>query len=370
MVEGRSLEETSAFEASTVIDTDVHIAGVNDPAYMKAVSRRLEEPFKSRFDPDVDTFANVYPTLGHGEVFPSEVHDEVGKVTDPSDIDRGLCDRFGVDVPIVHNLYMLDAGVDMERYGPEMRAHNDVFIEQFLDDQDDVYGTATIGVNKPEETVEEIERMANESKIAGLMIHTGGQERALGDPRYDRVYAAAEDNDLPIVFHSTGSSLIWGGAGFSRGMKKHVTHHVLSQTWSQMLTLVTVVTEGVPEKFPELEFVMLGPGIDWVPYLMGRTNREWHQRRTESPMVKKLPEKYVRDQFYFGTQPLSEFNNTEFTRDLIDIVGADSLMYGSDYPHYDMDSPDAFDEAFSHLSADERDQILSGNAGDVFDIPV
>jgi predicted TIM-barrel fold metal-dependent hydrolase len=370
MVVGRALEEMSTFEDSTVVDTDVHIAGVNDPGFMKAVSKRLEHPYKGRFDPDVETFSSVYPTVGHGETVPSEVHEEVGDVTDPEDIEEGLCDRFGVDYPIVHNLYLLDAVPDLERVGPEMRAHNDVFIERFLDDQDDVYGTASIGVHKPDETVEEIERMSNESDIVGLLLHTGGQERALGDPRYDRIYATAEDNDLPIVFHSSSSSLVWNGAGFSRGMKKIVAQNLLSHTWMQMLTLTSVVTEGVPEKFPDLDFVMLGLGLDWVPYMMGRVNREWHQRRTEAPLLDQLPEEYIREHFYFGTQPLGEFEDPEFTKDIIDIVGADSIMYGSDFPHYDLDSPDVFEEAISHLPSHERDKILHGNASDVFDIPV
>jgi predicted TIM-barrel fold metal-dependent hydrolase len=137
-----------------------------------------------------------------------------------------------------------------------------------------------------------------------------------------------------------------------------------------MWPLVSMITEGVPEKYPDLNTVFLEAGIGWLPQVISRLNREYEHREDEMPELTKSPEEYIRDQFYLSTQPLSEFEDPRHMQKLISIVGADSIMFSTDWPHYDLDTPKTVESLLSHLSDDERAQIMHGNALEIFDLPV
>jgi predicted TIM-barrel fold metal-dependent hydrolase len=111
-------------------------------------------------------------------------------------------------------------------------------------------------------------------------------------------------------------------------------------------------------------------GIEWVPWLTSRLNRAVAKRPSEAPLLEKTPEEYVRDQFYFGTQPFGEPNDKTQTREILDIIGADSLIFTSDYPHFDFYEPSAVSAYFSHFSDKECEKIWHRNAAEAFGITV
>jgi predicted TIM-barrel fold metal-dependent hydrolase len=137
------------------------------------------------------------------------------------------------------------------------------------------------------------------------------------------------------------------------------------------MTLTSLVVHGVPEKFPGLDFVVLEAGIGWVPYMMFRLNKEVAMRQSEVPLLEKQPEEYVREAFYFASQPLGEPMTPEHMQSLIDMVGIESLLFATDYPHWDFDHPSELDRHLrSRFSESERKKVLHENACDVFGLPV
>jgi predicted TIM-barrel fold metal-dependent hydrolase len=134
--------------------------------------------------------------------------------------------------------------------------------------------------------------------------------------------------------------------------------------------VTSLIANGTPAKFPDLEFVILESGIGWVPYLMSRLNREYSTWRSQVPLLEKMPEDYIRDQFYFGTQPLGEFNDRSQMADMIDLLGPESIMFSTDHPHYDFDNPESIRAFFSHLSEADQRAVFGENAIEVFDLPV
>ncbi|WP_231588015.1 amidohydrolase family protein [Halostagnicola sp. A56] len=138
-----------------------------------------------------------------------------------------------------------------------------------------------------------------------------------------------------------------------------------------MLTLTSLIVNGTPEKFPGLNFIMLEAGLGWVPYMMYRLNKECSIRRAEVPLLEKSPEEYIRDQFSFATQPIGEPNNQVHMEQIIDMVGPESLLFASDYPHWDFDHPDALDKHLqSNVPKEGRKKVLSGNAAELFDLDI
>jgi predicted TIM-barrel fold metal-dependent hydrolase len=82
------------------------------------------------------------------------------------------------------------------------------------------------------------------------------------------------------------------------------------------------------------------------------------------PFLTDLPSAYLKRNFRFTTQPMESPDNPEHLRKIMDVVGWNSLLFSSDYPHWDQDDPA---HAFPlQLTRAERDGIFSGNAAQVY----
>lgn len=69
--------------------------------------------------------------------------------------------------------------------------------------------------------------------------------------------------------------------------------------------------------------------------------------------------------------PLGEPENSDHLRELLGIVGIDSLLFESDYPHCDFDHPSEPDaHLWRYFDENERSKVLHGNAATAFDIKV
>ena len=82
--------------------------------------------------------------------------------------------------------------------------------------------------------------------------------------------------------------------------------------------------------------------------------------RDEVPHLKRKPSEYVREQFWFTTQPIDEPDEARHLRQLIEWVGVDRLLFSSDYPHWDFDDP--LLALSGAISAEKRRDIYGGNA--------
>lgn len=355
-----------------IVDTDVHTA-YRTGEIRDRIASRLEEPYKSYLTTETLNYGpyprDSYPK-GHSDTSGSSMT-EKSVVSDPAEIREDLCEEMGVDVALLNSLQKFDLVPQTERAVREMRAVNDTFIEMFLDGYDEFYGYCMLTTREPEAAAEEIDRMGSEDDIVGAMILNGPSEKPLGDPRYDIIYRAAEDNDLPVVFHSSavGYSLSRKFPFLYQDLERYASLHALSHPFANMTTLTSLVMNGVMEKFPDLMFVFLEQDLGIVPLMEARLNREAAQHPYEVPLLTKTPEEYVRSQCYFATQPLPEPNDITHARQLIDMVGPERIMYATDHPHGDFDPPAAVvDKYFGHLERDEQDMILHANALDVFDI--
>jgi predicted TIM-barrel fold metal-dependent hydrolase len=286
-------------------------------------------------------------------------------------LERDVVGTLHVDHPILNvfrnlsRLSQTDAALEL------MRGCNDYLFDRFLD-QGEYLGLATVATQKPARAAEEIDRVGDDDRVVGVFLPTTGPMPPLGDPEYDVLYEAMADRGLTPVYHgATNSGFDVGFPEYNRAFEKFITAHVNAHLWSQAMTLTSLIAHGVPEKFPDLDFVFLEAGIGWVPYMMFRLNKEAAMRRSEVPLLEKQPEEYVRERMYFASQPLGEPIDDRHMQSLLDMVGVDSLLFASDYPHWDFDHPSELDAHLrARFSPEERSAVLNGNAKRVFDLPI
>jgi predicted TIM-barrel fold metal-dependent hydrolase len=133
-----------------------------------------------------------------------------------------------------------------------------------------------------------------------------------------------------------------------------------------MSQIVSVACQGVPEKYPDLDIVFMESGVTYIPGLVSRLDEEYLKRPEEAPLLDTRPSEYITD-FYFGTQPLEVSARPDLLELCFDMIGTDRLLYASDYPHWDFDSPSIINE-LSMLEDADRRAILGGNAIEVFGV--
>jgi predicted TIM-barrel fold metal-dependent hydrolase len=124
--------------------------------------------------------------------------------------------------------------------------------------------------------------------------------------------------------------------------------------------LVSFLTEGVFERFPGFRVVLTEGGVAWLPALMWRLDAEWKALRSEVPWVKKRPSDYLLDRVRLSSQPLERPDDDTHLLAMFEMMDAEHLlMFASDYPHWDFDSPT---RAFPTLPHAWKDRIFSENA--------
>jgi predicted TIM-barrel fold metal-dependent hydrolase len=115
------------------------------------------------------------------------------------------------------------------------------------------------------------------------------------------------------------------------------------------------------DRFPTLKIVIQEGGWSWVPSFCWRFDRAWRQLRSEIPSLERAPSEYIKEHFWYTTQPIEEPKQIEHLLEAIDMFGMpDRLLYSSDYPHWDFDAPDVAIPAY--FSDDLRRKIMADNA--------
>jgi predicted TIM-barrel fold metal-dependent hydrolase len=355
--------DSSVLEDATVVDTDVHVGrGIS----ADDVAARLDEPHRSRL---TKSSHGAFPSSGWDREMGGKIPRR--QFDGARELDEQLCQGLGVDYPIINTTSRLPKIPDEDFAVALMSAYNDVLVDKFLDENDSFRGLLTIATQRPEEAAAEIDRLGDEDQVVGLYIATGGPMYPLGHDRYDIMYEAAQDHDLAIAYHGHAGAFMTDFTRQNQAASNFFTVHSLAHVWDQMFTVASLLGNGTPEKFPDLTFTFLEAGLSWFSYMMYRYNKEYRMRRSEVPLLKKSPEEYMRDQFYVASQPLEEPNDPENLRHVIEGVGIENIVFSTDYPHWDFDSPETVSSEFSNaFSEAERQQVLSGNAAEAFGLDI
>jgi hypothetical protein len=121
-----------------------------------------------------------------------------------------------------------------------------------------------------------------------------------------------------------------------------------------------------------LKIVLLEANWSWsVPYAW-RLDAAWRKLKAEVPHLQRKPSEYVRDHFWYTTQPMEEPENIEEYEQLVELLEqanmGDKLMFSSDYPHWDFDPP--FESVPPSLPIEVRRRILGENASKLYKIPL
>ena len=192
----------------------------------------------------------------------------------------------------------------------------------------------------------EIERVAGLG-LRGVTIRPeryGGGTFAVQSPECERFWAAAQDNNMTVVFHGSFGTRMPSFAT-SRYHDTFFTH-MICHPFEQMAAMLDTVCGGVLERFPRLRVGFFEAGLGWLPYWLERMDDHFHEMRHLVPDLKRPPTEYFRDQCFVTWEP----EEVDSLRQLTEMGLEGCVVWGSDYPHFDCVYPGARAEAEKGLS--------------------
>jgi predicted TIM-barrel fold metal-dependent hydrolase len=271
-----------------------------------------------------------------------------------------------IDYTIIFPTPMLNLGVhpDQDVQNELIWAFNRWLVEDVIPSDRRLLAMPVLPIHDPDQCVRNIEAFAQRPGVVGFMI-TCLQYQPLHRNAYMKVFAALNDRSLPLAFHSAPN---WVERPFTV-LGRFLGAHALGFPFYAMVQMTNVVLSGLPERFPNIRWIFMEAGQAWVPFTISRLDNEYKQRSAEAPLLKRLPGEYIRE-FYFTTQPFESHDDPAHTRAMVDIMdGGHSLLYASDYPHQDFDTPATIWDQ-PRFSPEEKRAILGGNAMALFNLPV
>lgn len=267
-------------------------------------------------------------------------------------------DISGVDVAILTGEEALETStLANPHYAMALaRAANNWMAEEWLPKDDRFYGSIIIAPQDPTLAAKEIYRLGEHPRFVQVLA-SHGATHPYGDPYYHPIYQACQDVGLPFSMHLGGNGGI-NTSTFAGGIPRYfVEAHTLLTQLAQT-HFVSMIMNGVFEKFPALKFIIIECGISWVPTLLWRLDSEWKALRKETPWVKRPPTEYFLEHIRLSTQPMDDPPKREYLWNLLEAMdGKNTLMFASDYPHWDQDDIGKLD-----LPPDWRANIFGLNA--------
>lgn len=347
----------------TVIDTDIHARP--EPAH---VAQHLAEPWRQRF-----LSGNRGPGyLGYWN--PNGVRRSDAVMPDGSDIadsPHSLASHFLDVYAIEYGLLNVDdlaigLSPDADYAAAVVSAINDVIVQEWLPVDPRMRASLIVSPADLHQAAREIHRLGGHPGVVQVLMPSGAR-MPYGQRFYHPIYAPAVEYNLLVAMHpgSEGVGLAYPPtpAGYPSTYFEFHTGLVANYIGH----LISLVTEGVFVKFPTLRWVLIEAGVSWLPALLWRFDKNYKALRQTTPWLTRRPSEYVYEHVRLTTQPLEEPANPMFLRQILGMFDAGRmLMFSSDFPHWDGDTPDF---AVRSIPAELRSRVLSETARELYGLP-
>lgn len=287
-----------------------------------------------------------------------------GPGTDPDFVGAQLLDAYGIDRAILLGGPNSGHGAfpNPDALAVICSAYNDWVLDNWYGVDPRFRAAILVTPQSPELAMKEIERVADRPGVAA--IHMPISDIAPGERHFHPVYERAQHYGLPICVHPGATESIYVKAARLAYVPTFYLEFHTCLTQPAQSSVASLICHGVFERFPRLKFVFAETGFAWALDVMWRLERDWKAQHDEVPWVKKHPFEYLEENIRFTSQPFYEAERPEQIQMVLEVIRASkTLLFSSDYPHWDFDDPK---RALSAVPDDIRTRVFAANAIETF----
>ena len=232
------------------------------------------------------------------------------------------------------------------------RGLNELTMETIAPHGDRFRAMAAVPLQAPELAAEELRYALGELGMVAVEIATTLGTSELDDPGLAPFWSAAEELDALVLVHPMNQSI-----GYERLSRSYFLDNVVSNPAEGAVAAANLIFGGVLDKHPRLK-ICLTHGGGFLPYQIGRLDRGFEARPEVTAVNLDSPPSTFLRRFYYDTV----LHSPEALRFLVDRVGADRVVLGSDYP-FPMGDPEPVATVLkTDLDEATTAGLLGGNA--------
>lgn len=256
---------------------------------------------------------------------------------------------------------------DSQLLSATFRAYNDWIAEFCNAYPARLKGVALINLDNVQEGVEELQRSRRMGLVGALIPAYPWLERPYSSAEYEPFWAAAQELEMPLGLHIATNR---PGADQLHGFQDidTLTPSFLANTdhWVRM-SLGDMIFSGVFERFPRLMAGTVEQELSWIPHFLDRIDYTYTQRARRDYWHRfqgdALPSDFFRRNVFCSFQ-----EDALGVRDR-NIIGVETLMWGSDYPHQESTWPksrEILDKILADIADEEKTLIAGSNAARLY----
>jgi len=331
---------------SQAIDIHCHLATPG--------TRALAAPhFRSEYEP-YDNFMGADSIEHNKEMIPS-----IGAQLSEPAARIEYMDRMGVDIQglatFVSEYFYWTPGP----LGAELsRMQNDKLAAAAAEypDRYKVFG-ATVPLQDIDLAIAEMDRAVDDLGAKGLQIGGTIAGHNLDEPRFRPFWQAVAAKGIPVILHPSGYPE-------SNRFSDYFLVNCIGNPLETMVASTRMIFSGLFEELPDLKLILLHGG-GYQPFYTSRADHTWKVRPETRVHIPDHAPSYYMKRLYYDTMVFQPI----YLRHLIEIVGSDRVMLGTDYP-FDMaeTDPNGLIDRVEGLTDDERQAIRGGTAARLFGI--
>jgi uncharacterized protein len=263
----------------------------------------------------------------------------------------------GVDAEIIYGVLGTASKLnDAEASNEVLRIYND-WLKDFCSHYPDrQIGLACLPYGSVDQAVKEVRRVAKMG-LKGLELSCSWDMEPMWHPSWEPFWQAVDDVQLPLHFHTFPTTPPRARQEAPKVRRAAMFTGVSAFQMGLIHIIAGMIGAGVFERYPRLRVSFGESGAGWLGYALHRMDFEFEDRFRD--LMKLKPSEYWR------RQCKATFQFDPICTKLIDDIGVETLMWGSDYPHTDGIWPESskyIEEQFEGLSPEVVHKITCENA--------
>ena len=339
-----------------VVDCDIHATVPNVEVLFPYLSEHWREYIRtSAFKGPTDTAYPPHAPTTYAPGVPVTEGSPPGSSL--AQVQQQVLEPWRVEVGILNCAYSIDSLHNPDTAAAMAAAVNDWLIAEWLDKEPRLRASLVVPTRVPDMAAREIDRVGGPPGFVQVFLPVRS-EAPYGHRRYLPIFEAAARNDLVVSLQFGGAP---GNPPTGSGWPSYYLEEYVGMAHVFQTQVLSLIVEGVFDRFPDLRLALVEGGWTWLPSLMWRIDKDWKGLRREVPWNTRVPSAYIRERMRLSLQPLDAPSEPKHLLQIIDQLGSDDLlMFSTDYPHWHFSSPEQ--AVPPGLAPELRRKILRDNA--------